>query len=253
MALNIDDIKEQTVGRLRAGWEQVQESSLYQQARDKYENLTPTTQKLVLVGAVGLVIFALLAIPGGSLSTSSDSITRFEEKRSLIRDLLKVSRDANDSPDIPTPPDISSLKSRVEMSLQQAQLLPEQMKGVEITSESSTLVPAPMVAGMLKVSLAQLNLRQIVDLGYQIQAISPSFKMTAMEMIASAAKPKYFDVVFKFIALNVPQPAAAPSPDMDDSLKGGRKAKPPRAKTDKSFDDSNDAGTGTGTGTMENN
>jgi hypothetical protein len=229
MALNFEDIKEQLTNGARTSWEQFQDSSLYQQGRDKYENLSPTLQKLVALSFAGLLLLMFLSIPWGSFSTSGESITQFEEKRALIRDLLKVSREANESPDIPIPPDVANIKSQIEGSLQQAQLLPEQMKGVEIISEKSNLIPTTMVSGMLQVSLAQLNLRQVIDLGYQIQAISPSLKMLGMNMIANSLKPKYFDVVFKLASLNVPE-APVITPEAEDT-KSGKKGTPPRPRS----------------------
>jgi hypothetical protein len=240
MALNFDDLKEQVTNSLRSSWEQFQESSLYQHGRDKYENLSPVVQKLVVFGGAGFLALIFLSIPWGAFSTSSDSIMQFEDKRALIRDLLKVSREASEAPDIPVPPDVNSIKSQIEGSLQQAQLLPEQMKGVEIISETTTLIPANMVAGMLQVSLSALNLRQIVDLGYQIQAVSPSVKMLGMNMSANSLKPKYFDVVFKLVSLNVPQ-APVITPDADEP-KGGKKASPPKPRSRTKSTDSGEEG-----------
>ncbi len=228
MALGFDDLKERVSSQTGALWEQFQESSFFQQGRDKYENLSPVMQKLVLFGAVAAFVVALSSFPAGFFSSSNDSVANFEEKRNLVRDLLKVSRDANDSPDIPVPPDMMSLKTRIETNLQQAQLLPEQNRGVQLVTENSSIVPAAMALGMLQVSLAQLNLRQVIDLGYQIQSISPSVKILDMEMTANLQKPKYFDVVFKLMALNVPQ--LAPTTEVDEPTPKGGKRAPSRPK-----------------------
>lgn len=242
MMAGLEEFKERLSQQLSAFWEQLQESSLYQQARDKYENLTPIMQKIVLVGAIAAFVMLLSLFPSSYFSNSSDSIASFEEKRNLVRDLLKVSRDANDAPDIPVPPDMMSLKSRIESNLQQAQLLPEQNRGVQIVTENSSVVPAAMLLGTLKIELSQLNLRQIIDLGYQMQSISPSVKMLSMDMNANLQKPKYFDVVFKMIALNVPQIiATAPEPEEPTSKGGKRGSNIPKAKNSKKDTDSSES------------
>lgn len=230
MALGLEDVKERLSSEASALWEQLQESSLYQQLRDKYENLSPVMQKLVLFGGIATLIAMLSSVPAGFFSNSNDSITSFEDKRNLVRDLLKVSRDANDAPDIPVPPDMNALKSRIEANLLQAQLMPDQNGGVQIVSENSTLVPSTMSQGVLKVSLAKLNLRQVLDLGYQIQSISPSVKMLGMEMTANLLKPQYFDVVYKVMALNVPQ--LTPTTEAEEPPKGSKRGNArPKAKS----------------------
>lgn len=229
MAFNIDDLKDQFGSSLRQSWEQFQESSLYNQLKDRYENLTPLAQKLSIIGIVLLFGLIVFSIPWGFYSQSSQYVSDFESKRNIIRDLLKVSREAHDNPDIPVPPLLESAKSQIDTSLKAAQLIPEQMKGIEILTEKSDLVPSTLSNGVLRVSLAKLNLRQIVDLGYQMQAINSSLKMKDLLIEANLQNPKYFDVVFKLIALNVPQ-EPLPAPPEPEEPKGKNARKKPVKK-----------------------
>lgn len=202
--MNFEDIKEKVLARLQAIWEEFQESKLYTTLRDRYETLNAIQQRIVLagVGAIGALI--LLSFPFGYLSQSSDYITEFSDKRQLIRDLLKVSREASELPAIPPSPSIEMIRASVERDLQNARLLPEQMRGSSQISEASSLIPQNLMAGGLMVNLSKLNLRQIVDLGYQFQQISPSVKLKDLSLVANPEDPRYFDVVFKLTALNVP-------------------------------------------------
>lgn len=225
MALNFEDIKEQVTNATANAWEQFQESSLYQQGKDRFENLTPSMQKLAVISAVAFIFLIFMSFPWSFFSTASESISEFEGKRTLIRDLLKVSREANDTPDIPVPPAIDSLKSNIESTLQAQQLLPDQILAVQTISETSPLIPTHLAQGMLKISLAKLNLRQILDIGHKIQSISPSVKVKDLAIEANAKMPKYFDVTFKVVDLNVPD--VAPPPEIEEPAAGTKGKKPP--------------------------
>lgn len=207
-----EELRERFSSEFKNQWEQFQETSLYIQAREKYENLTPPMQKLTLVGIALFISYLLLSVPLGYFSTSTEYITEFQDKRQLIRDLLKVSRESKDVPDIPVPPEVNTLKSQIDNQLQTAQILPEQIKGTEVSTERVSIIPENLMQGLVRVNLEKLNLRQIIDLGYQFQAISPSVKMTDLSIEANTSDARYFDVVYKLAVLNIPQ-ADEPEPE----------------------------------------
>lgn len=217
--MNFDDLKERIMASLKSSWDNFQESNLYFQLKDRYENLTPPMQKLTVVGIVALLIFTFLSIPWGTYQTSQDSVLAYEGKRLLIRDLLKTSRDAGERPNVESAPDPSTLQSQIQSRLQAANLLPEQIKGIEAASEKSELVPEENIAAQVKISLATLNLRQVIDLGYQIQSINSSVKMKDLVIEASHTAKDYFDVVYHVVVLNVP--------DFTDTTPANEETKPP--------------------------
>src|SRR5437868_5607421 len=174
--MNIDDFKDGLKSQLGQTWSRVQDSSFYNQMRDRFENLSPAHQKLTMMGVGALIALMIISIPYSYYSQSTTYVTTYEEKRSLIRELLKVTRESSEVPDLPVAPAAEVLKSNVENQLTMAHLLPEQMKGVEVISAETGLIPKSLLESGLKISLAKLNLRQIVDLGYNIQMISPSVK-----------------------------------------------------------------------------
>jgi hypothetical protein len=161
-------------------------------------------QKLTLVGVALFIAYMLMSLPLSYFSTSQEHITEFENKRQTIRDLLKVSREASEVPNLPIPPEAASLKAQIDGQIQAAHLVPEQILGTEVSSEKVNLIPGNLLQGVVKVSLGQLNLRQIVDFGYQFQAINQSVKMTDLQIQANRKNPKYFDVVYKLAILAVP-------------------------------------------------
>ncbi|RYZ63409.1 MAG: hypothetical protein EOP09_17705 [Proteobacteria bacterium] len=211
--MNLDDIKDNLKSQLGQTWARIEESSLYNQLRDRFENLTPTRQKLVMVATGILLALFVISIPYSYYATSNDYVLEFEEKRNLIRELLKVTRESSEVPDIPAAPSGDMLRGTVENQLRGANLLPEQMKGIEVITADTGLIPRSLLETGLKINLAKLNLRQIIDIGYNIQNISPSVKMSDVNVFSNSEDPKYFDVEFKLVTLAVPQmniPSAEP-------------------------------------------
>ena len=211
--MTLDELKERLSTEAKHSWEKFQESSLYNQMRDRYENMTPVMQKLTLVVVIAGVSLLILSFPYSSYNQSNEYVSDFEEKRSVIRELLKVSREASEVPNIPNPPPMESLKSMADTQVKNANLIPEQIKSIEVAPANSKLIPQNLSMGSLIVTLSKLNLRQVVDLGYQLQSINQSVKMQDLTVTANREDARYFDVVYKLVALSVPSPAA---PEISD-------------------------------------
>lgn len=206
----LDDLKERLQSGLKEQWEAFQESPIYIQTKERYENLSPTMQKITLATVSLILVYMIFSLPLSYFSRSGDRITEFADSRQTIRDLLKASRESQDIPDIAVPPTVDALKIQIDSQLQGARLLPEQILGTQILSEKPNLIPEKLTQGMVQVSLGKLNLRQIIDLGYQFQAISPSVKMTDLVMEANVQDSHFYDVIFKLAVLAVPSQIEAP-------------------------------------------
>lgn len=224
--MTLDELKERLSAELTQTKERIEESAAFNQLRDRYENMSPAMQKLSVVGAAALVSALILSIPYSYFSTSSDYVTEFEGKRSTIRELLKVTRESSEVPNIIPAPNTDMLRSNIENQLKAANLLPEQMRGTQAGSNGSQLIPQNLTQGILEVNLAKLNLRQVIDLGYQMQNINPSVKITDMTMTANREDNRYFDVVFKLVSLAVPEAPVVQDEPVKMPGRGNRFKKP---------------------------
>ncbi|MGZ3748188.1 MAG: hypothetical protein ACXWRE_12510 [Pseudobdellovibrionaceae bacterium] len=223
--MNIDDLRDNLKSQLAQAWSRVEDSSFYNQTKDRFYNLSPTHQKLTLMGIGALIALVIISIPYSYYSQASDNVSVFEDKRNLIRELLKVTRESSEVPDLPSAPAPEELKSRVENVLSMAHLLPEQMKGVEVITAETALIPKALLESGLRVTLAKLNLRQIVDLGYNIQNVSPSVKMSSVSLTANSEDPRYFDMEMKLVSLAVPRAhvEAPEEPEASDNKNASKK------------------------------
>lgn len=206
--MNLDDLKDQLREKFQVIWGKVQESSAFIEASEKFESLSPNAQKGVLAGIVTLVVLILLAIPFSMYSSSADSVADFEYKRGLIRELFRVKRESAILDSSPAAIDSGELQSRVQSQLSTAQIQPEQIRSVSEYDnsgpQSSPAIPKNVIQKGVSVSLAKLTLRQLVDLGHQLQTIHPSTKMVGLEVTASREDAHYFDVIYKIVSFSLP-------------------------------------------------
>jgi hypothetical protein len=107
--MNFQDLKEQLVSILKNIWEKIQESSIYQQLQERYESLNPNAQKAVQAAAAVIGFLILLSTPWGFYSESQTNVEEFNNKRQLIRELLKSTKEASEIPEIPAAMGSSSL------------------------------------------------------------------------------------------------------------------------------------------------
>lgn len=196
-------------------FEKIQETGIYIKLKERYDGLPAYGQKAVLALASFMAVAFLFSIPLSSYWLASDSVTSFEEKRNLIQDLFRVRTEAQVSLPVDPPPPLDQLKSQIEMKLQQAQLTPEQLKGVSFDSVPQAF-SRDSFDGALSVSLSKLNLRQVIDIGFDIQNISTGIKMVDLIIQANSTDTRYFDVLYKFLTLKVPQFSEPPAPQFDN-------------------------------------
>ena len=89
--MNLDDLKEQFLEQLNAYKERIQDTPVYNQIKERYDDLPPRNQKLVLISGILLVSYIVLSIPFGSLGEASNKIEKYESTKSTLASLRKVS------------------------------------------------------------------------------------------------------------------------------------------------------------------
>jgi hypothetical protein len=201
----LDDFKERLKADLERTSERFQNSSAYASMKDSYDNLSPTKQKLTLFGTLGIVLLILLLLPQGTYEMSTDYEKNFIEVRDNTRGFLRAFRNSGDLPDVDIPPPVESVKSQIQNQALGARLIPEQIGPVQSSIPGQGLVSSELIEGEFKVNYKKLNLKQIVDLGAQMQNISGSVKMRAVDINANPEDPRYLDVVFTVAVLKVPK------------------------------------------------
>jgi len=206
--VNLDDLKdkfEELFGQVKNS---VEENSLYNTLRERYETLSSSVQKAIVMGCCSAVLFIILLIPWSFISSSNDFITEFEDHRTLIRGLLKTRSLPKGIP-LPKGMTAANMVNRVKGWMHQAGLLETQIGDTQLLPkgepQSQLTSPNTKQQGM-KIQLKQLNLRQIMDIGYHLQNMDSSVKVTGLEIQATSKNPHYFNALFKLISYSLPEP-----------------------------------------------
>lgn len=202
--MNLDDLKERLKSEFQQLWDRIQDSSLYGQLKDRYENLTPVMQKVVLATVAVIIGYILIMTPLDSFTNSSSTLTGFEDDRQMIRDLLKVSRETASAPDLTPAPPIDALQSRIQGELTSSRLTPEQIVSVGPVSNSSTLIPDSLMTGQIEVSVKQINLRQMTEIGTKLSNLGDAVKLKDLILRPNGTDSRYMDVTYKIAILNIP-------------------------------------------------
>ena len=219
--MKLDELKDRIVEYLKARWEQLRESSLYLRAKEKYDDLTPSAQKLVQIGAGILVFLVLVTFPWSWMTSSSDNVRTFENRRSVIRQLLQLKRDLAQAPQVPLGIPSSQLKAQVQTAVSALGLTTEQVKGmdeVQLTPDpTSSLIPKAVAQEGVQLSVWKINLTQFVDLSYRLQKLNSISKLISIDMQANGQDPHYYDVIFQIASFSVPGAAASKAAGDEDS------------------------------------
>lgn len=216
--MNAEDIKEQILSQLRQVGDRIQDTPAYQNLKERFDSLSTSAQKGLIAAVVAVFFLIILSFPWSMYSESAAQVDGFDGRRNVMRELLKVSREVADVPMIPVPPPMETLKADAEARLKESNLVDEQMKGVTIETPASSLIPSDRAMGGLQISLAKLNVSQLTNIGARMNALHPSLKMVGVEVTANRQEPKYFDVIYRLVALAVPD-LSAPPPVMEDEPK----------------------------------
>ena len=206
-----EDVRDNLKEQLRQISSNVQESSAYINLKEKYQGYSPTAQKGILAGVVALSFLLIMAVPYMFYSGSQTSMEDFESRRTLVRDLFRATREAGSLPPPPPPISSSDLQNNARNLLNGARLQAEQITGVAETPVTVTGIPKTVEQAGILVSLSKLNLRQIVQIGHELQNIHPMARMNGLEIKANVTDPKYYDAAFKIVAFSA-KPEATPKP-----------------------------------------
>lgn len=218
--MRLEDLKEQIQERYKDTWVKIQESSTFISFKEKYDNLTPRSQKLFKMGLVFCGFGFVFWIMWGLFSTSSEKLKEFDEYRNTIQEIAKLKREMVTAPQNNPPPAPSSLKQQVDLILQSFYLNPQQIEQVsfgDVTRESlvrprgrnnkkgSSSKSNLKQRGIL-VSLKTLNVKQMTDIAFRLQTIHEAVKLIGLDMKNSDGYTNYYDVMFTVVGFYPPMP-----------------------------------------------
>ncbi len=200
------DLKEKLKESLQQFLSRVQESSLYIQMMERFNNFNPAMQKLIVAGLVFFAVFFVYMIPEAFVTSSQTYEDNFHVNRRLIRDLFRTARHPVIRADEFKGPDFEEMKALIETHMTGAQII-ESQKGPFVPVNkplASKLVPGAIQQAGLSFEVKKLNLRQIVNLSQKLSALHPNTKLAGVDVQADKEDPHYYNVKFTMSSLSLP-------------------------------------------------
>jgi len=166
--------------------DQIQKTAPYISLCEKCDNLPPRGQKLAVFAAFFLAFLMIFSVPYAWHSASQTSVAEFEDTKETIGELLEVSQEVKNIPPESLGMTSGDLKMRADKILAEKGLSKEQITSVNVTQftnpPGSQLIPAQITASGIEANLKQLTLKQIVDIGYEFERVSPPVKVLNLKI-----------------------------------------------------------------------
>jgi hypothetical protein len=228
--VNLESIKEQLIERWNSIWERIRDTDSFIQAKERYQNLSPTMQKVVTASGLFFAGLIILAIPLSLLSSSSESVENFENNVRLVRDFYRIQRELQTTPMVPATPPAGEIANNVQSIVQAAGLSADQISGPrEINPEreaNNALQPPGITEHGAEITLIKLNVKQVADIGAKLSQIAGGLHLTALDMKANAENDHYYDVIFRVTGFTVPGAGSDTGGEAPSAEPEGRPAPP---------------------------
>lgn len=203
----LEDLKDQLRDQFIELKSKIEESPAFNSLRESFENLSPGGQRGLILGLSVFTILFMMYIPYSYFSSSADYVVEYNEKRQLIRKLLQASRTASQSGSVANPPPASALVDTIRSRLASFALLPEQTTSVDSIPGSELgggFAPPGISQEGVRVSLNSLNIKQVVDIGYDLQNLMQGVRLVGLAMNPNGKDKRYFDVSYKIARFSLP-------------------------------------------------
>ncbi|NQZ02556.1 MAG: hypothetical protein HRT45_17995 [Bdellovibrionales bacterium] len=222
---SLDDLLDQIGDAFGQLWSRIEESSAYNTLRENFEALPGSTQAIVKIGSIVLVVAVLFFLPISGILGSSSYIAEYEEKKGIIEGLIEAEQNKQKGSPLPPGMTTQSIQQRVRSVVQSERLIEGQGPKMSPLGEDAAgnLAPKAVKQASVNVNFFGLNLKQTMKIGAKLEALDASIKMIGMKIQPSKEFDEYYDASFQLVSFSLPElePVATP---------GGSKAKDSKAK-----------------------
>lgn len=204
--MGVEEIKEQ----LKEKWDElvvkVSENEAFIQVSERYSNLSPLVQKVIMFSIVFFVGYLIYSIPAGFISSAGEKEASFQESRTLIRGLVRSARNPMITPDTFNGLEFEEMRAKIDEIAKGNQVLDNQ-KGTAanaIKPLPETVVPRAIKQNGITYEFKKLTLRQAVAMSQQISSLHSNTKLAGVSIEADKEDAHYFNVKYTLSSLSLP-------------------------------------------------
>ncbi len=227
--MSFDDIKDQVKDKWAELQDQLEESTVYNNFKEKFLEFPVAVQRVIVVGGLLFGAWLVMALPMSYMSSASESIDSYDSQLKLIDELFEYGRVDPSMSGLPQGESLAGMISVFRSSLQSFQLLSEQIVEVKEASTKEwgepTLATPPIIQSHFQVKLQWLTVQQIIDIGFRLQSLKSHVRMLGLDIQEDREKNHYYNVTYKFAGFSLPKLEVEDvSEDGDEKVgKGGKK------------------------------
>ena len=112
--MTLSDLKDTVLERLRDISNRVSENETVIQLMERYRNLSPVVQKVIIASMVFFAGYMIYSVPASFINSSKEYEEMFASNRALIRGLFRSARNPSISADRFQGPTFDDMKTRAE-------------------------------------------------------------------------------------------------------------------------------------------
>ncbi|MCB9073488.1 MAG: hypothetical protein H6623_07685 [Bdellovibrionaceae bacterium] len=204
--MNFEDLKEQ----LKEKWDElvvkVSESEAFIQLSERYNNLSPLVQKIIIFSAIFFVGYLIYSVPAGFIDSAQQVEANFNQDRTLMRGLNRSARNPVISPDQFTGLPFEQIRSRIDGIASESRVLDSQKGAVTQVNKPlpNSVVPNAIRQEGVSYELKKLTLRQAVAISERLSSMHNNTKLAGVTIEADKEDPHYFTVRYTMSSLSLP-------------------------------------------------
>ncbi|MCC6137064.1 MAG: hypothetical protein IT287_00395, partial [Bdellovibrionaceae bacterium] len=184
----------------------VSESDTFIQLSERYSNLSPLVQKVLLFTLVFFVGYLIYSVPAGFIDSAKEKEMRFTESRQLIRGLTRSARNPVIDPTLFIGLEFEEMRAKIDEAATKIQVLDSQ-KGTAANALKplpTNVVPSAIKQNGLTYEFKKLTLRQAVAMSEQISSLHANTKLAGVVIEADKEDNHYFTVKYTLSSLSLP-------------------------------------------------
>lgn len=195
--MDFNRLKEALSNLCKNAYNAITNSSLFYFIKDKYDSLSSFQRKIIY--SLSVLIFSCLVLyyPFSHLYSSWKNMNDFNTKKELIREMIHLSS----TKDIQSSKDYTSHQNPIQFIERRMPTLginKKLIKGIKKAKYVPPLKNLPFSAKVetIEVQLENLNLKEIIQYGHQMEQFSNNIKLTNIEITENREKENYFHVSY---------------------------------------------------------
>ena len=195
--MDFNRLKEEFFNLCKNSYNIIINSSFFHFIKDKYDGLSSFHRKIIYSFSILILSCMILYYPCSHLYTSWKNMSDFNTKKKLIREMINLSSTKG----IQSSKSYSAHQNPVQFierripTLGINKTLVKRVKKARFTPSLKNLPPSAKVE-TVEVQLENLNLKEVIQYGHQMEQFSNNIKLTNIEITENPEKENYFHVSY---------------------------------------------------------